>query len=188
MSDLTQIAAIFILALTNIYTIFKLKNHAKTAITLWLSKRRNQPIKLVTFFGLDNTVKHLTTIPDKETKTVNVLGEQYQYDAKSILYDPEYQTQAIVIREGTQAIIDTTAWKPGDVDPRLFATALKVAKDRGREEAKKDFEQYKKLLYIAIILTGLTLAIGVLNYQRIGDVLNAVISIVTLIPKPVVLT
>jgi len=187
MNPLYTNIAILLLGLINVFTMLKMKNEIKNKVQIWIAKQRGKPIKEVILFGLDNTLYYSTATPDTDVKTIKIKGDEYQYDPKSILYAPQHQIQTVVAREGTAGIINPNEWKPGDIDPRIYSTGLKIAKERGRTEARQEFGNFKTLLYIIIAGVAIAAIIGVLNYQKLGDVVSIVNSLAAMIPKPVVL-
>lgn len=168
---------ILALAALNLITIITTKNHLKFKARLFIEKKlRKRPVKIIHYYGSDRTMKEQAAVPDTENSTINVNNIDYQYDAKNVLYHPDYQTQGVVIREGTNSIIDTNEWKAGEIDPRLIAAAYKIQKERGRLEARQDFENYKKyFLYLGLgIVATIVLTFLILqNSERLIGITQA---------------
>lgn len=170
MDATTTLAALALLA-TNTLTILTLKTEIKYKTKLWINKKiTKKPIVEIEFHRTDKTKTLLLANPKTEARTVQINDQDYQYKPEDFYYNPKNQIQGLIIKEGCASAINPHTWQPGEIDPRQISVALKIQKQRGREEADQSFENYKKYLYLIGIGVGITLILTFLTMQNTDQI------------------
>ena len=190
--NLTTLLSITILLATNIIMLTLTKDDLLFKSKIWIAKKiTRKPIMEVNLYRSDKTIKHAAITPDTRDRTIEIENDKYMYTPESLNHNPEHQVQSIVLKQGCVNAINTQKWEPGEVDPQRIAVAIKVAKQRGREEADQSFENYKKYLYIILGITGITLALTLLTLQNTDAIQGTLQTLATLIQnidtKPIIL-
>lgn len=175
MIELAGIGLTLLLIATNLITLTLGKNEIKQKTRITLDKKiLKKPVMLVDFYRADKTKETITANPDTAAKTINVGGNDYMFAPADIIYNPQQNTQQLVIKEGSDSAINTQTWQPGEIDPRLIATAYKIQKQRGREEAYRDTENQKKFFYIIIAGLAAILIVAFITMQNTETVTTIV--------------